>query len=236
MRTATETSRTTAPLRIWSWILLAISAPAALPVAASAAELDDDTLCTTARAERIDALSSIGLRPEGFPTRLASVTAEAAQLWNLAPCDATGRPRFLVGVPGDRTIVVRWIEGATAAAPGVCGGFAGNEIRLYAFARQPARGGLERCGDPARLVEILAHELGHALGLYDQRSSQCSDRIMGQLVRRADGSITGRAVHAEECSAVGQRFVTLAERLQRTRHDDPLLATIGPAAPAWGLQ
>ncbi len=216
----------------WSWICLTV----ALPAAAAAADRGEAALCTAARSDRIDALSSIELRAEGFPPQLDDVTADAAALWNSAPCNAADRPRFLLGAPGDRTLLVHWNEGLTAAAAGVCGSFSGNEIHLYAFARDPGSGGLERCGDRARLVEVLAHELGHALGLYDQRSSPCAERIMGQLVRRADGSIAARRVHAEECRAVGQRFLTLEERLERTLHDDPLLATLGPSAPAWGLQ
>jgi hypothetical protein len=203
--------------------------------AAGRASADDALSCTAARPDRIDALSAIGLEPVGFPAELAELAADAAELWNSAPCDATARPRFLVGAPGERTLVVRWIDG-TAAAPNVCGSFSRGEIRLYAFARDPERGRLERCGEGGRLVEILAHELGHALGLYDQRAPQCSTRIMGQLVRRFDGSIAAREIHGEECRAVAQRFLTLTERLQRTFQDDPQLATIGPASAAWGLQ
>ena len=200
--------------RRWSIQLLFLAAgAAALPA-------DGGETCTAARTERVDALSTIGIEPVDFPPRLAAVPLAAAALWNEAPCAAAGRPRFVAG-GGDRTLVVRWIAGASTSSEGVCGAFAGREIRLYAFARDPFDGRLLHCGESARLVEILAHELGHALGLFDQRAPECRGRIMGQLVRRGDGSIAARSVHAEECAAAASRFLTLAERLEQARGGEP---------------
>jgi hypothetical protein len=214
--------------RRWGIELLFLAAGAvALPA-------DDGGHCAAARFERIDALSTIGLEPIDFPPRLAEVPFAAAALWNDAPCAAAERPRFVAG-RGDRTLIVRWIDGVAMSSAGVCGAFAGREIRLYAFARDPFDGRLLRCGESARLVEILAHELGHALGLFDQRAPECGQRIMGQLVRRADGSIAARSVHAEECAAVAARFLTAAERLERLRAEETRIATVEPPWSAVAL-
>jgi hypothetical protein len=195
-----------------------------LATAAVAPPAHGGELCAAARTERIDALTTIGLEPVDFPPNLAEVPLAAATLWNEAPCAAAERPRFVAG-RGERTLVVRWVGGVSSSA-GVCGTFSGREIRLYAFARDPLDGGgLIRCGESARLAEILAHELGHALGLFDQRAPECGGRIMAQLVRRADGSLAARRVHAEECVAAASRFLTLAERRDQARGDEPRIAS-----------
>jgi hypothetical protein len=182
-------------------------------------------VCAVARAERVDAISTIALRAVDLPSRLDGVVARAAALWNEAPCAAPERPRFVIG-QGDRTLDVRWIEGTAASGAGVCAAFSGRVIRLFSFARDRA-GALRRCAEGERLAETLAHELGHALGLYDQRSAACSDRMMGQLAQRADGSLAPRRIHAEECLAVAARFLTDSERLARASRDEPAIAALG---------
>lgn len=201
---------------------------AAAPVLGDAAP----ELCAVARAERVDALSTIGLRAVELPARLGGIVERAAALWNEAPCAAPERPRFLVG-EGDRTLEVRWIEGVAASGADVCAAFSGRVIRLFSFARDRA-GVLRRCAGGERLAETLAHELGHALGLYDQRSAACGDRMMGQLALRADGSLAPRRIHADECLAVAARFLTDAERLASASEPDMPIAALarGPWSAA----
>ncbi len=53
---------------------------------------------------------------------------------------------------------------------------------------------------PAELTYILAHEMGHALGLNDILGSPSC--LMGEAVRQADGSYTAKAVTGTDCQSV----------------------------------
>ncbi|MCM2268686.1 MAG: hypothetical protein NDJ75_01135 [Thermoanaerobaculia bacterium] len=169
--------------------------------------------CVVGRAAPPGGLSRIALEPIGFPVALAGVAERAAAMWNAARCNNGTFPRFTLGGDADRALRVRWAGGLSPSTRGVCGEFAGDEIRLYAAAREPASRRLVPCGDADRVAETLAHELGHALGLLDVGGTACVGHIMSQIVRLPSGEIAPRAVQAAECGMADRRFVTLAERL-----------------------
>lgn len=219
-------------MRIAGTPLLPLLASVLLSTSTLAAQ-DSDAACTALRSARIDALSVIGIEASGFPAELAHVPFEAARLWNEAACNASGRPRFVIGA-GERTLTVIYVAGTPTRTGGACATFTRDEIRLYAFTRDPLRHELVRCGDGPRLAEIVAHELGHALGLADQYDATCQDRIMSQLARRSDGSVGSRAIHHEECRAVEGRFFTLAERLE-AETATVRVARLSPPATSWAL-
>jgi hypothetical protein len=206
----------------WGWLL-------AVPALAA----DGEERCAAPRGPAIDGLTSIGLQLVDFPNDLAPSVAEAAALWNGAPCATAGRPRFLLGAGGERTIRVRRVAGFDDDARGVCASFARGEIRLFAFARVPGGGEPVPCVGRERLVEIVAHELGHVLGLADQRAPECAGAIMGQLVRARSGEIAPRRITAAECRAVERRLLTLAERRAGGRGAAERSAALGTgSAPA----
>lgn len=187
-------------------LLCALVAGATAAVAAGGA-------CVVGRAAPPGGLSRIALEPIGFPAALTGVPERAAAMWNAGRCNHGTFPRFTLGGDADRALRVLWIGGLSPSTRGVCGEFAGDEIRLYAAAREPASRRLVPCGDADRVAETLAHELGHALGLLDVGGTACAGHIMSQIVRLPSGEIVPRAVQAAECGMADRRFVTLAERL-----------------------
>lgn len=187
-------------------LLCALAADATAAFAAGGA-------CVVGRAAPPGGLSRIALEPIGFPAALAGVAERAAAMWNAGRCNNGDFPRFTLGGDADRTLRVRWVDGLSPSMRGVCGEFFGDEIRLFAAAREPASRRLVPCGDADRVAETLAHELGHALGLLDVGGTACAGHIMSQMVRSSSGEIAPRAVQAAECGMADRRFVTLAERL-----------------------
>lgn len=56
------------------------------------------------------------------------------------------------------------------------------------------------------IVDNLAHELGHLLGLSDQNRPECSRFIMSGARRREGGSYQPRFIQQSECSFVLSRW------------------------------
>jgi hypothetical protein len=128
---------------------------------------------------------------------------EAIAMWEACSGYGTAFPAFSVGTALPRYFHVRH---PPEAGPGICGELRGREITLYSFARTPS-GGLVWCGEPGK---SLAHELGHALGLVDAASANCTERIMashpGEKKR-----IDTRRITPEECEQVDRRWLTASE-------------------------
>ncbi len=93
--------------------------------------------------------------------------------WNSSSCNPGGTafPKFQTSAQGaGRTVNVTFQAGSDPSAPGRCGSFSGNNIKLFEQARLPS-GQVVHCDRPDILADSLAHELGHLLGLDD---STCS--------------------------------------------------------------
>jgi hypothetical protein len=125
----------------------------------------------------------------------------AIDLWTTCANYGSGFPRLVTGTRGNR--VIR-IESASRVEGNRCGSFAANTIRLHAVARDGAR--VVPCSPSDR---VLAHEIGHALGLADAPPVEsCRDHIMAPAFHPRDA---GRLVKPSECQAVGQRWLTPEE-------------------------
>jgi hypothetical protein len=203
----------------WRWrvaaaLLLAFAVTVAVPAGAAGR-------CALRREAPVEALSSIELDPHGFPDAFADVPARAVALWTRRDCigDADFPVLTLAPGAGERRIEVLFRPGPSTVLPSACGEFVGSRIVLHGKFRDPRDGRLVSCGGPDRLVETLAHELGHALGLRDQFDPACSDHIMAQLARGRDGLLASRRVQPDECRVAGSGFTTAFERAVATGRD-----------------
>jgi hypothetical protein len=184
-------------------------APAALTLAAAAGEarsrgLEGRSECTVTKGTDTTLGETIALEPgPAVPPRLVEA---AIELWAACANYGTGFPRLVRSDSGSRVIRV---ERAAAPVGTRCGAFAASTIQIHGIARDGARA--VPCAAPER---ILAHEIGHALGLADAPPVPwCRDHIMAQAFAVHD---SGRRVQPAECQAVGQRWLTVEEHeLQR---------------------
>lgn len=85
-----------------------------------------------------------------------------------------------------------------------CGTFRGRSLVVYRFARGE-RGERLHCGDPAL---VLAHEIGHALGLEDVDPTLCPNAIMADIHRANRNT---RRIDPADCRAVALAWTTLRE-------------------------
>ena len=133
----------------------------------------------------------------------AAVVEEAVGLWRQCANYGLGFPAFVSGPGEARTVTVNYHPRSESAA---CGRFSGNRIDLFAFSGD-AGGRIRHCG-PRALV--LAHELGHVLGLADVRGDRtCGRHIMSDINKR---NRYDRVVQDDECQAASQRWLTGSER------------------------
>ena len=170
--------------------------------AAAATERCQSRLLHTRKAHPAD-LIQLRSTP-GVPSWLIP---EAVAAWERCSNYGVGFPAFVAeGHPLDvttpvRSLTVRFLRRSGSSA---CGRFRGHEVHVRAV---NARGEEVHCGSP---VLILAHELGHVLGLADaDEDATCHEQIMAQI----QGS-NRRRVHESECETASQRWLTTAE--QRT--------------------
>lgn len=187
--------------------------------------------CVALSARPIQAIGAIHLVVEEEPLWLEELARHAAAMWNRAGCSGEQRfPRIDLETPRQphRRIRVRWEPGFNVAEPRSCGSFVGAEIVLYGRAIDPRTRALGSCGSPDRVVETLAHELGHALGLRDLYEPACYGSIMSQLVWVGENAILPRAVRSYECDAADLAFDTPSERRRLVRR--PILLAATPSA------
>jgi RNA polymerase sigma-70 factor (ECF subfamily) len=134
---------------------------------------------------------------------LAPVTEGAIESWRRCEGYATAFPRFVVGEGQGPHVAVRLDE--RIPGPGYCGVFAGKVIILHRRARVGER--IVACPP---LDRVLAHELGHVLGLRDvDHPSSCQSFMMSGIVESLP--LPRRAASAE-CGAVSRKWVTSQER------------------------
>jgi hypothetical protein len=143
----------------------------------------------------------VGEGPPGDRQAAAAVLVEALDFWRACPEFGRRFPAIDAGIVAGRTYVVRF---AGYSAGTRCGYVRGNTIVVHAAAR--AGGQLVSCGRPAR---VLAHELGHVLGLADAPlDAGCDWGIMSAVdIHHRDRP----RVLPGECRAVEGRWLVSAE-------------------------
>lgn len=158
--------------------------------------------CSSYRTDALFVGTSIGLQLETEHAKAAGILAQAIGMWERCQNYGRGFPFFVVGEPGTRTLRVEFLP--EVAGDEKCGSFGQETIRIYGYQR--VGGEMFSCGD---LVQNLAHELGHALGLGDGNSAQrCQLHVMSWIT--ADNAYR-RQVQPAECQAAGQRWLTAEE-------------------------
>jgi hypothetical protein len=136
------------------------------------------------------------------------LVASAVGMWRECPGYGESFPRFVTDGEGDMTLTVRRESRTTGAAH--CAYIGRREIVLFDQVRTHD-GVVLSCG---RLEPYLAHELGHVLGLADQKGGRrCQPHVMAPILEEslARARPDGRRVQPAECRAADQRWLTGSE-------------------------
>lgn len=143
--------------------------------------------------------TSILLDPMGGVTSAASTALGAAMgQWNTKCSNVV--PTFITSGSGSYTIPVVFIAG-TSPSTGVCGGscgcFSANDKKMRIY--DESSNNVE-CG--SKWEALIAHELGHVLGLDDAMDSDCAGSLMGPILTST------LMVTTDECMAVDGKWTT----------------------------
>jgi hypothetical protein len=189
-----------------SYLLVALFVFLALPPRLAAGGRPDRCAARVRADAPIMVGSAIGLEAGlGVP---AAVLAEAISLWEGCAGYGHGFPHLIEEGKGDLSLHVR-IETARPGE-GRCGTFGRGKIVLFTTVRDD-RGQLHSCGSAG---ELLAHEIGHVLGLADGWSpGRCPSHIMSPLEAAAldRRRPRRRQVKEDECRAADDRWLTWEE-------------------------
>jgi hypothetical protein len=160
-----------------------------------------DATCVELRTEAIAWADEIVLLPSEAST--TQVAEAAIERWERCEEYAIAFPRFVIG-SGHGRVVDIVIESRLPGA-GDCGSFTGQTITIYRLVRTDNQRILS-CPPPDR---ILAHELGHVLGLRDMDAQRgCPTFIMSEV---AVGVPPLQRVARGECRAADRKWLTSSE-------------------------
>lgn len=212
---------TGAPFRTAAVASLAVTA--AFAFCSSAARTggrgDGRKVCSVSKSYGPRAASTLGFVVDGsIRPRLVE---RAIERWQACGSYGRGFPFLQVGAEGaTQTILVRFEILAPDGQKKRCGKYKGDEIVVYRLAlgsRNQVRG----CGS---LVDNLAHEMGHALGLMDAPDvSDCLWHVMAEI---HSANFYDRPVTEDACEAVDAWWVTPFET--PTRADRPRPSASAP--------
>ncbi len=150
--------------------------------------------------------------------------------WNASNCNNSqlgGFPQFTESSGAGRTIKLRYQRGFNTINPSSCGYFSGNDIYLFEKARTQD-GQVVSCARSDIFEDTVAHELGHLLGLTDQREASCNGFIMNQVAMTRTGDYIDRRVRSEECDLVARTNQTPQEQIEDQCQADPTCARCNP--------
>lgn len=162
----------------------------------------------------------IFINTSGLPSSIRDYVQPAAGLWNDSDCNqAVPNAHYTYQFPilsvdysqgTGRNVDIVYASGFNPRNDAACGDFRGNTITLYEKVR--VDGVPKTCLTAPFLTDTIAHELGHLLGLEDQYSGGCGDRIMAQGAFTPGGAYIDRSVRPEECRKVAETNMTPAEQ------------------------
>jgi hypothetical protein len=152
--------------------------------------------------------------------QLAAASERALASWRRACGAAWGRelPLLRLAATGERAMYT--IRRGTANRPGVCGSFRGSVLTVHQVAIDARSGGFLQCGD---LADVIAHEIGHTLGLADAEARLCPLHIMAGI---EPANRAHRSVQPAECAAVARTWTTWAELRRDAEPGDGAATTV----------
>ena len=128
----------------------------------------------------------IFINSSSLPSSMRGFVGDAASLWNDSDCNKpVANAYYTYEFPilatdyaqgAGRTVDIRYVTGFNPADNESCGNFSGNTITIFEKARV---GGIPKlCTTGPELMDTIAHEFGHLLGLSDQTDPSCNGYIM----------------------------------------------------------
>ncbi len=173
---------------------------------------------------------AVTLIPVGLNASLSGAFKRGYGAWNAPTCNSTqfdGFPQFTEAAGSGRTVKVRYQPGFNPNNRTACGGFRGNDVLLYQYAKSQDGTRTVNCLRSDILEDTVAHELGHLLGLTDQ-STDCNGFIMSQVAMTRTGDYIDRRVRGEECARVASTNQTPQEQIEDQCQADPNCARCNP--------
>lgn len=168
-----------------------------------------------------------------LPPSLRQFVGSAADLWNDADCNkAVPNAHYTYEFPilapdnsqgAGRTVEIKYFSGFNPGNAAACGNFAGNTISLFEKAR--VNGVPTLCTSGPVVLDTLAHEFGHLLGLQDQYDTNCNGYIMSQAGFTPSGNYVDRHVRSNECEKVAEVNKTPAEQLAAECAENPSICS-----------
>lgn len=218
MTGATSRIRNSTPsLRIWSLMFLVLGASPSLSQCVS----------SNRAPEQEQFFQTYRFDLAGLPQGLHQGFQDGMAKWNRSSCNADlnndGRgdlfPHMSLAAWGStRTFQTAYVDGYHSSDPHRCADFAGNTVRIYRNATT-ASGTEILCTNPLIWNQVIAHEIGHILGLRHPISSSCQGYIMDVIRARPDGSFVPRTVRSSECAMVDSTQSSPYEQ-QSEHHSD----------------
>jgi hypothetical protein len=183
-----------------------------------------DESCAELMTEVVRWADEIVLLPVDAST--ARVAEDAIERWERCEEYAIAFPRFVVGSGHGRRVKIH-IE-RRLPGDGHCGSFVGDVVTVHRLARVANE--ILSCPPTDR---VLAHELGHVLGLRDVEAPRgCPTFIMSEVVEACPPL---QKVGRDECRAVDRKWMTSDERdreaSQAAREATDAVASAAPDVP-----
>lgn len=178
---------------------LLLSALSVAVMAASSVEAQSSCVRSRGQLPSADTIQIVGV---GWPSGTSGALDGAASMWN--GCGLEGIPAITTGTPaGNFARVNIYYNPGVASVQGRCGLWGGNRIDIWQNTINPQTQQVVRC-DQFGWAQVIAHEIGHDLGL-NHPASTCTTDIM------ADVNGFAHSVKPYECARADEINRTQAE-------------------------